>query len=119
MNKEVEVEYLPTLGEPENIKTIKQGRRGSVQSHANGKTFSDLTTRKTIRKTRNNNAAMTEILCHRIIKFSKSSEAQIKLAETYLGKIIFDNMDQHEAIKRKISNVNKWLFKKFKDYRQI
>jgi hypothetical protein len=115
----VEIEYLPKMGEAETIKTVRQGRKGSLATNIKGHTYADLTTKKSIRKPRTENDPIVKVLCHRIIKFDKASESQKNVAKAYLSKTSYDNYSEFVKHKRFVTTINRTLFKKFKEYRQI
>ena len=116
MNEEIEIEYLPKLGEPESIKTIKQGCKGTLSQNINSKTNSDLTYNSygSCKKIKHPKVLLKvnvlKVLANRIMRFEKSSEKQKMCAEIIFKKTYdFDcKKSQKEYIfdQLKIKNIN-------------
>jgi len=86
--KEIEVEYLPTIGGAESIKTRNQGRIGTAKGDETPIDFIARSAKKEDGKygnrckIKNKNAA--NACCGRILRFPKSSEAQKNCARRFL-----------------------------------
>jgi len=121
------VEKIPTMGEAESIKTIKQGRNKSLKTIATNITYADLARKEGTnilgRKAyKGNTISMTRVLCNRILKFDKSSAGQKKLCYAWLNRIDREEKNFYSdsiSLARKIQNINRSLFRKFKEYREI
>jgi hypothetical protein len=129
MNNEVEIEYLPTMGEAESMKTVKQGRRGTVNEYKKSGEVSELVTlsdNKTgtfhfkKRSIKGNSNSMTEVLAHRILKFEKASDKQKQVCKIFLETPYSSQCPRRlHKTKGLIQSINRTLFRLHKKYREI
>lgn len=125
-DKEVEVEYLPKMGEAESIKTVKQGRTRSIADIVHMPTGAEMAKdahmggcvyRKKL--SRQPTVQITKVLCHRILKFPKATKNQKALAQQWLDNYEEWDVRKGVSVSHKISSINKTLFKMHKKYREM
>jgi uncharacterized transporter YbjL len=92
--EDVEIEYLPTLGEAYSTKTIKQGRKLKTQQE---KIFDDImsgsftrsSTSRSLFSKRRSTLSLNDykVMCARIIRFEKSTEKEKEVARKLIEHI--------------------------------
>lgn len=113
----VEIEYIPLKGHAETIKTRKQGRDEPLGQVLN---TCPPSYQRYGRFDKLPDSNMTNVLAHRILRFEKSTPAQKKFAQNHIDIIkIGDESNAAIVFRKKISDINKHLFRTHKEYRKI
>lgn len=113
----VKIERLPTFGEAESVKTIKQGRRVAMRHYRkdNAMNQDGYTLKGTKKRSPYNSQKQTKILCKRILKFNKTSSKQRAVVEKALASFESVEMFNHMELKI-IAGINKFLCLRHKEY---
>lgn len=125
MAKKIKVEYLPTVGEPYSIKTIKNGRFGNLKTTGETNASRGLCSKgkpQTIRRSMCKKLA--NISANRIINFQRSTENEVNFANNFLiqherfQKKQFNHQDQYDYLyylTNKVISIGKKLARMYGD----
>jgi len=121
MNDDVEIEYLPTMGSPESIKTLKQGRTHGLkdQKEAIDYVYSSKTSSHKPRFSRQTTILEHKVNAKRIINFKFASEKQKAVARQVLEGIETGNIvpGKLAVLSRLMVSIVRTLSFRFKDFK--